>query len=74
MALALIDPLRAVALVESLPDEPGLDRTLPKNAARLYTAEILAKEGQARWQKAPTGAFRFGRPKDSTAKGVFVES
>ncbi|MGO9467664.1 MAG: carboxypeptidase regulatory-like domain-containing protein [Isosphaeraceae bacterium] len=52
MALALIDPLRAVALVESLPDEPGLDRTLPKNAARLYTAEILAKEGQARWQKA----------------------
>ncbi len=52
MALALIDPLRAVTLVESLPDDPGLDRNLPKNAARLYTAEILGKEGKARWQLA----------------------
>ncbi|HKI20880.1 MAG TPA: hypothetical protein VKA15_23510 [Isosphaeraceae bacterium] len=50
MALALIDPLRAVTLVESLPDDPGLDRTLPKNAARLYTAEILREQGEARWR------------------------
>jgi len=50
MALALIDPLRAVTLIEALPDDPGLDRLLPKNAARLYTAEILGKEGEARWQ------------------------
>ncbi len=50
MALAVIEPARVVSLVESLPEEAGLDRSLPKNSARLFAAEILAKQGDERWQ------------------------
>ena len=49
MAMALIDPARVVSLVESLSEDSGLDRNLPKNSARLFAAELLAKEGEARW-------------------------
>jgi Carboxypeptidase regulatory-like domain len=50
MALAVIDPVRVVSLVESLPEEPSLERTLPKNFARLLAAELLAKPGEERWK------------------------
>jgi hypothetical protein len=52
MALALVDPHRAVTLVESLPEDPGLDDMHPKNSARKRTAEILATHGDARWRTA----------------------
>jgi hypothetical protein len=52
MAEVLIDPRRAVTMVEGLPDDPGLDRALPKNTARRLAAEILGKHGDARWQTA----------------------
>jgi hypothetical protein len=62
MALVLIDPLRAVAMVEALPDDPGLDDTLPKNAARKMAAEMLAKLGDARWKEARVWAVSMWRP------------
>jgi hypothetical protein len=52
MALVLIDPRRAVALVEAMPDDPGPDSKFPKNAARRLAAEMLAKHGDARSQTA----------------------
>jgi hypothetical protein len=52
MALVLIDPRRAVSLVEALPDDPGLDTALPKNAARRLAAETLANRAPARWRAA----------------------
>ena len=62
MALVLIDPLRAVAMVEALPDDPGLDNTLPKNAARRMAAEMLAKHGDDRWKEARVWAVSMWRP------------
>jgi len=52
MAEVLIDPRRAVTMVEGLPDDSGLDRALPKNTARRLAAEILGKHGDDRWQTA----------------------
>jgi hypothetical protein len=57
-----IDPLRAVAMVEALPDDPGLDNTLPKNAARRMAAEMLAKQGDDRWKEARVWAVSMWRP------------
>jgi hypothetical protein len=51
-ALVLIDPHRAVALVETMPDDPGTDRELPKNNARRLVVEMLGKRGDARWKSA----------------------
>ncbi len=51
-ALAIIDPARLISLVESLPDDPTLERTLPKNYARLNATEMLAKQGDERWKFA----------------------
>jgi hypothetical protein len=65
MALALIDPARVVALVESLPDEPSLERTLPKNFARLLVAELLAKAGEERWKAAREHAVSIWKPEGS---------
>ena len=65
MALAVIDPARLVSLVDSLPDELGLDRQLPKNAARLYAAEILAKEGEHRWHSTLEQAVSLWKPEGS---------
>jgi hypothetical protein len=62
MALVLIDPLQAVAMVEALPDDLGLDDTLPKNAARKMAAEMLAKHGDARWKEARVWAVSMWRP------------
>jgi hypothetical protein len=65
MALAVIDPARLVSLVESLPEEPGLDRNLPKNAARLLAAEILAKEGRDRQQAVREWGVSLWKPEGS---------
>jgi Carboxypeptidase regulatory-like domain len=65
MALALIEPARLVSLVESLPDETGLDRTLAKNAARLFAAEILAKQGDERWKAARQWGVSIWQPEGS---------
>jgi hypothetical protein len=65
MALALIDPARVVSLVESLPDEPSLERELPKNFARLLLAELLAKTGEERWKAAREHGVSIWKPEGS---------
>jgi hypothetical protein len=65
MALAVIDPARLVSLIDSLPEELGLDRQLPKNSARLLAAEILAKEGEQRWQATREWAVSLWKPEGS---------
>ena len=65
MALALIDPARAVSMVEAMPEDPSLDGTLPKNLARLYTAEMLGKHGDARWQNARQWGVSLWKPEGS---------
>ncbi len=65
MALALIDPARLVSLVDSLPDETGLDRRLAKNAARLFAAETLAKQGEDRWKSVRNWAVSLWTPEGS---------
>ncbi|MFI5457340.1 MAG: hypothetical protein ACHRXM_17995 [Isosphaerales bacterium] len=65
MALALIDPVKAVSLVESLPEDPGLERTLAKNSARLYTAEVLSDQGEARWQMSRNWGVSIWKPEGS---------
>ena len=51
-ALALIDPRRAVELLEALPDDPGhgTDPNATKNMARIQVAKLLALHGAERWQ------------------------
>jgi Carboxypeptidase regulatory-like domain len=65
MALVLIDPRRAVALVEAMPDDPGLDPSLPKNAARKWSAEMLGKHGDARWRTVRQWGISLWRPEGS---------
>ncbi len=65
MAEAVIDPARVVSLVESLPEERGLDRNLPKNAARLFAAEILAKQGKDRWESVRNWGISIWKPEGS---------
>ena len=65
MAEALIDPARLVSLVESLPEELGLDRQLPKNSARLFAAEILAKQGKERWESVRNWGISIWKPEGS---------
>jgi hypothetical protein len=50
VAVALIDPRRAVALVEALPEAPGLKAHEPSNAARLAVARMLARRAEDRWR------------------------
>jgi hypothetical protein len=53
-AVAAIDPARAVAIVESLPDDPSLDLDPfqnAKNNARLVLAGFLADPPSERWDK-----------------------
>ena len=54
-----------VSLVESLPEEPTLERTLPKNSARLLAAEILAKQGEERWKLTRGRAVSLWTPEGS---------
>jgi hypothetical protein len=51
-ALALIDPNRAVAMVEALPDDPapGTDPEATKGQARRSVARVLAVHGEDRWR------------------------
>jgi hypothetical protein len=51
-AESVIDPRRAVALVDALPDDPGTgtDPTATKNMARMHVARLLALHGADRWQ------------------------
>jgi hypothetical protein len=65
VALAVIDPARVISLVESLPDEPSLERTLPKNIARLLASEILAKSGKERWKATRGHAVSLWTPERS---------
>ena len=65
MAMVLIDPLRACSMIEALPDDPGLDFTMPKNAARRLAAEMLAKHGQERWASARTRGITLWQPAGS---------
>ena len=65
MALAIIDPARLLSLVESLPEEPTVERTLPKNFARLLAAEILAKQGEERWKAARGHGVSLWTPEGS---------
>ncbi len=52
-ALALIDPRRAVAMVEALPEdsEPGTDQNAFKNRTRRAVARVLALHGDDRWRE-----------------------
>jgi hypothetical protein len=54
-----------VSLIDSRPEELGLDRQLPKNSARLLAAEILAKEGEQRWQATREWAVSLWKPEGS---------
>jgi hypothetical protein len=65
MALALIDPARLVGLIESLPEEPTVERTLPKNFARLLAAEVLGKQGEERWKSTRERAVSLWTPEGS---------
>jgi hypothetical protein len=49
-AAAVVDPARAAAMIDSLPEPPGLSRQELKNAARLAVARILARPGDDRWR------------------------
>ncbi len=51
-ALAMIDPRRAVEMVQALPDDPapGTSPDASKNRARTYVAKMLALHGDDRWQ------------------------
>ena len=51
-ALALIDPRRAVAMVEALPEDPapGTDPVATKGLAGRQIARVLAQHGDARWR------------------------
>jgi len=51
VAIAAIDPKRAVELVEAMPDDPDLNIRGEKNAARLAVANVLGRAGEARFRK-----------------------
>jgi hypothetical protein len=50
--LALIDPRRAVEMVQALPDDPapGTSPDAVKNQARIHVAKMLALHGADRWE------------------------
>jgi hypothetical protein len=50
-ASAVVDPERAAAMIESLPEPAGLSTQELKNAARLKVAQILARPDQERWRE-----------------------
>ena len=50
-AAAAIDPAWAVALIETLPDDPPGADVRPKALARLTVADILAHGGKERWEQ-----------------------
>jgi len=49
-AAAVVDPARAAAMIDSLPEPSGLSTQELKNAARLSVARILARPGDERWR------------------------
>ena len=49
-AAAVVDPARAAAMVESLPEPAGLSSQELKNAARLSVARILSRPADERWR------------------------
>jgi hypothetical protein len=50
LALAVIDPRRAVELIEALPDDPDLKPYQTGNNARLGAVSVLARSGERRWR------------------------
>ena len=65
MALALIDPARVVSLVESLPEEPGLDRRLPRTPRDSTRRRSWPSKGQERWQAVRNWAVSIWKPEGS---------
>jgi hypothetical protein len=49
IATVIVDPARAAARIERLPEPVDLSPSRPKNDARLTMAGILAAEGPRRW-------------------------
>src|SRR5262249_52473686 len=47
-----VDPRRAVALIEGLPEDATVDRIERKNGARLMTAKTLGMSQSDRWKEA----------------------
>jgi hypothetical protein len=64
-AEALIDPRRAVARLGGLPEDRSLDRSLPKNAARMMVADLLSQHGDERWRSLSQWGASMWRPESS---------
>jgi hypothetical protein len=62
IVMALIDPPRAVELVEAMPDDPGTEIFQPKNSARLGVANVLARHGERRWKHIQSRYLRLWVP------------
>jgi protocatechuate 3,4-dioxygenase beta subunit len=63
-ALALIDPNRAVAMVEALPEDPGpaIDPEATRAQARRSVARVLARHGDERWRTVVQQFLYFWTP------------
>jgi hypothetical protein len=49
-AAAVVDPARAAAMIDSLPESAGLSIQGLKNSARAAVAQTLARPGDDRWR------------------------
>ena len=49
-AAAVVDPARAAAMIDSLPNPSGLSLQELKNAARMAVVEIIARPNAERWR------------------------
>jgi hypothetical protein len=49
-AVAVVNPVHAVALLDRLPEPADLAMRRPRNAARLRVARVLADQGEKRWE------------------------
>ena len=66
-AAAVVDPARAAAMVDSLPDPSGLSPRELKNSARLTVARILARPADERrrdTERRVLAVFPFGAAED----------
>jgi hypothetical protein len=62
-AAAIVDPARAAAMIDSLPEPRGLTRQELKNSARLAVARILARPADERRrdsERRVLAVFPFG--------------
>ena len=61
-ALGVVDPARAVALLESLPEPSDLTFHRPKNKARLTLAQTLSRGASPCWRDATSQFLRLAPP------------